>query len=91
MIISGGENLYPSQVEEALRDHPDVDDAVVSASRTADFGERLVRVRRGCDAEQRAPDDDVDRFARENLARFKVPRDVVIIATSCRATRSGRC
>ena len=42
MIISGGENVYPGQVEEVLRGHPDVEDAVVIGVEDERFGQRLV-------------------------------------------------
>jgi acyl-CoA synthetase (AMP-forming)/AMP-acid ligase II len=75
MIISGGENVYPGQVEEVLRGHPDVDDAVVIGVEDERFGQRLVayvvpRAGSGLAA------DDVIAFGRDNLARFKVPREV---------------
>ena len=75
MIISGGENVYPGQVEEVLRDHPDVEDAVVIGVEDERFGQRLVayvvpRPGSGLTSE------DVIGFGRDNLARFKVPREV---------------
>jgi fatty-acyl-CoA synthase len=75
MIISGGENVYPGQVEEVLRGHPDVEDAVVVGVDDERFGQRLVayvvpRPGSGLTSE------DVIGFSRDNLARFKVPRDV---------------
>jgi fatty-acyl-CoA synthase len=75
MIISGGENVYPGQVEEVLRGHPDVVDAVVMGIEDERFGQRLVAFvvpRAGSDLTS----DSVIGFARDNLARFKVPRDV---------------
>jgi acyl-CoA synthetase (AMP-forming)/AMP-acid ligase II len=78
MIISGGENLYPSEIEEALRAHPDVADVAVVGAKDADFGERPVAFVVPAPGSALDP-GEVDRFAREKLARFKVPRDVVII------------
>ena len=75
MIISGGENVYPGQVEEVLRGHPDIDEAVVMGVDDERFGQRLVAYvvpRTGSDL----TGDDVMRFGREHLARFKVPREV---------------
>jgi acyl-CoA synthetase (AMP-forming)/AMP-acid ligase II len=75
MIISGGENVYPGQVEEVLRAHPDVDDAVVIGVEDERFGQRLVAFvvpRPGSGL----TGDDVIAFGKENLARFKVPREV---------------
>jgi fatty-acyl-CoA synthase len=78
MIISGGENLYPSEIEEALRAHPDVADVAVVGAKDADFGERPVAFVVPVPGSNLDP-AEVDRFAREKLARFKVPRDVVMI------------
>jgi acyl-CoA synthetase (AMP-forming)/AMP-acid ligase II len=78
MIISGGENLYPSEIEEVLRDHPDVAEVAVVGAKDPDFGERpvaFVVAKRGSTLEAA----DVDSFARERLSRFKVPRDVVVM------------
>jgi acyl-CoA synthetase (AMP-forming)/AMP-acid ligase II len=75
MIVSGGENVYPGQVEEVLRAHPDVDDAVVIGVEDERFGQRLVAYvvpRPGSGLS----DEDVMSFSREHLARFKVPREV---------------
>jgi fatty-acyl-CoA synthase len=75
MIISGGENVYPGQVEEILRGHPDVADAVVMGVDDERFGQRLVAFvvpRPGSDLAE----EDVLSFSREHLARFKVPREV---------------
>jgi fatty-acyl-CoA synthase len=78
MIISGGENVYPSEIEEALRAHPEVADVAVVGAKDPDFGERPVAFvvpEPGSTLDAGA----VDRFARDKLAKFKVPRDVVII------------
>ena len=80
MIISGGENVYPSEIEEALRSHPDVADVAVVGAEDPDFGERpvaFVVAEPGSDAE---PPRTLDRFARaEPRALQGAARDVVII------------
>jgi fatty-acyl-CoA synthase len=75
MIVSGGENVYPGQVEEVLLRHPDVADAVLVGVDDERFGQRLVAfvVPR---PESGLSEDEVIRFSRESLARFKVPREV---------------
>ena len=75
MIISGGENVYPGQVEEVLRGHPDVQDAVVIGVEDERFGQRLVAYV-VAQPDSTLTSDDVIGFARDNLARFKVPREV---------------
>jgi len=78
MIISGGENLYPGEIEEALRDHPDVADIAVTGVDDADFGQRPVAFVVARDGSGLTA-DEVDTYARRHLARFKVPRDVVML------------
>ena len=78
MIISGGENLYPIEIEQALHDHPDVADVAVIGAEDEDFGQRpvaFVVAREGSDLTP----EEVDRYARQHLSRFKVPRDVVLL------------
>ncbi|HET9720401.1 MAG TPA: acyl-CoA synthetase, partial [Solirubrobacteraceae bacterium] len=78
MIVSGGENLFPGEVEELLVTHPAVEEAAVIGVEDPEFGQRLAAfvVRR---AELELSEDEVREFVRENLARFKVPRDVVFL------------
>jgi acyl-CoA synthetase (AMP-forming)/AMP-acid ligase II len=78
MIVSGGENVFPREVEDLLAEHPDVDDVAVIGVPDAQFGERLrafVVPRAGATLTEDAVRDHV----RDNLARFKVPRDVVFV------------
>ena len=78
MIVSGGENLFPGEVEELLVTHPAVVEASVLGVDDADWGKRLsafVVVKDG----ETLSEDDVRDFVKENLARFKVPRDVTFL------------
>ncbi|EHR60490.1 acyl-CoA synthetase [Saccharomonospora cyanea] len=75
MIVSGGENVYPVEVENVLVEHPDVREAAVIGVPDEEFGQRLkafVVVRDGAEADAELLREHV----RNNLARFKVPRDV---------------
>lgn len=78
MIVSGGENVYPGEVEEALAHHPGVVDVAVVGVADEEFGQRLrafIVPRPGA-----APTaDDIRDYVRRRLARFKVPRDVVFV------------
>jgi acyl-CoA synthetase (AMP-forming)/AMP-acid ligase II len=78
MIISGGENLYPGEIEDALRAHPDVAEVAVVGAEDEDFGERPVAFV-VAETGKTISAEDVDAFARKHLSRFKVPRDVVIL------------
>jgi acyl-CoA synthetase (AMP-forming)/AMP-acid ligase II len=78
MIVSGGENVFPQEVEELLIRHEDVADVAVIGVEDADFGKRLaayVVARAGASPGA----DDLKAFVRQNLARYKVPRDVVFV------------
>ncbi|WIM86782.1 AMP-binding protein [Candidatus Mycobacterium wuenschmannii] len=78
MIVSGGENVFPGEVEDVLASHAHVREAAVIGVPDDEYGQRLrafVALRAGVElAEQ-----DVKDFVRANLARFKVPRDVVFV------------
>ena len=74
LIVSGGENVSPAEVEAVLREHPDVADLGVAGLPDPDLGSRVAawiipRAGAQCRAE------DLDRFCRRRLAGFKVPRE----------------
>ena len=76
MIIRGGENLYPREVEEFLYTHPDVSDVQVVGVPDERYGEELcafVVARAGASVGE----EDLREFCRASLAHFKVPRYVV--------------
>jgi fatty-acyl-CoA synthase/long-chain acyl-CoA synthetase len=78
MIISGGMNIYPAEIEAVLEEHPDVYEAAVFAVPSEEWGESVhavVVVRPG--AELDGP--GVVAFARGHLAGYKVPRSVSFI------------
>jgi fatty-acyl-CoA synthase len=78
MIISGGENVYPREVEELLSRHDSIFEAAAIGVPDPDFGQRLrifVVKNPGHDVDEAAVKD----YVRENLARYKVPRDVVFV------------
>lgn len=76
LIVSGGENVHPGEVEAALLDHPAVDEVAVAGLSDEDLGQRVAAwvVPRRLDA---PPDpDDLLAFARASLAGYKLPRDI---------------
>jgi fatty-acyl-CoA synthase len=78
MIVSGGENVFPLEVENLLAGHPEVVEACVLGVDDDDFGKRLrAFVVRHPDATLDA--DGVRTHVRSGLARHKVPRDVVFL------------
>ncbi len=75
MIVSGGENVFPGEVENLLLAHPGIADAAVVGVDDPDFGQRLaVYVVRADRA--RVSAKQVRRLVADNLARHKTPRDV---------------
>ncbi|MBI4570990.1 MAG: o-succinylbenzoate--CoA ligase [Chloroflexi bacterium] len=72
LIISGGENVYPAQVEAVLAAHPAVEEAGVTGLPDEQWGQTvaaLVKLRRGA----RASEEELRAFCRERLAGYKVP------------------
>ena len=78
MIISGGENVFPREIEDLLADHPAIEEVAVIGVEDDDFGQRLRAFVVLCVGEE-LTEDDVRTHVRDNLARFKVPRDVVFM------------
>lgn len=75
MIVSGGENVFPAEVEEALAGHPDILEAAVIGVSDEEYGQRLrsfVTLRPGASVTE----DDIKDYVHQRLARFKVPREV---------------
>jgi long-chain acyl-CoA synthetase len=88
MIVSGGENVYPVEVEEALAQHAGVADVAVIGVPHPHWGEAvkaLVVPRPGV----RPAAEDLIAFARERLAGYKLPRSVDFVAELPR-TPSGK-
>jgi fatty-acyl-CoA synthase len=78
MIVSGGENVFPREVEDLLHDHAAIEEAAVVGVPDDEFGQRLkafVVPRNG----EQLSEEAIKQYVRENLARFKVPREVVFL------------
>jgi fatty-acyl-CoA synthase len=79
MVIRGGENIYPREIEEFLYGHPDIEDVQVVGVPDERYGEELcawVKMRSGAeplDAEA------VRQFATGKLAHYKIPRYVMVV------------
>ncbi len=78
LVISGGENVYPSQLEELLTELPQVREVAVIGVPDPDLGRRLAAYLVLAD-HQTLSADDVRTLAREKLARYLVPRDVIFL------------
>jgi acyl-CoA synthetase (AMP-forming)/AMP-acid ligase II len=78
MIVSGGENVFPREVEDLLADHEQIEEAAVIGVDDEEWGQRLKAfvVPRG---EEELSEETVKGYVKENLARYKVPREVVFL------------
>ncbi|HWD75274.1 MAG TPA: acyl-CoA synthetase [Solirubrobacteraceae bacterium] len=78
MIVSGGENVFPAEVEELLSGHEAIEEATAIGVDDEKFGQRLkafVVLRNG----HKLSEDEVKGYVKDNLARYKVPREVVFL------------
>ena len=76
MIVSGGENVFPQEVEDCLVAHERVGEVAAVGVVDEDYGQRLRAfvVRTG-----EVSEDDLREHVKANLARFKVPREIVFL------------
>ena len=88
LIVSGGENIYPAEVEDVLRQHPAIAEAVVFGAPDPSWGQAVAAVvepRTG----RSASADDIIAFSRRRLAGYKIPRQIALVAALPR-TASGK-
>ncbi|OMC16675.1 acyl-CoA ligase FadD12 [Mycobacterium colombiense] len=82
MIVSGGENVYPIEVEKILAAHPDVAEASVIGVDDEQYGQRLaafVVLEPGAALDARAAPEALKQHVRENLANYKIPREITVL------------
>jgi len=75
MVIRGGENIYPREIEEFLYRHPKIEDVQVFGVPDQKFGEELcawIKVRAGSEMTE----NEVRDFCRDQIAHYKVPRHI---------------
>jgi fatty-acyl-CoA synthase len=77
MIITGGENVYPKEVEDVLQEHPSVAEAAVIGVPDRIYEERIVAYVRQADAN--ADERDLIEFVRSRLAGFKTPKELYFL------------
>ena len=78
MIIAGGVNIYPAEIEAVLIQHPDVNDCAVFGIPHEDFGEEVkaaVELVPGLDASP-AEEEKILAYLRDNVAKYKLPRSI---------------
>ncbi len=78
MIVSGGENVFPQEVEDCLARHPAVREAACIGVDDEEWGQRLVAFV-ALEAGAQVQEDELKKWVRENLARYKVPREIYVL------------
>lgn len=79
LIITGGANVYPAEVESALIEHPAIADVVVVGLRDREWGRRVHAIVEPADPSSPPSSDEVIAFAKERLAPYKVPKTVELV------------
>jgi fatty-acyl-CoA synthase len=78
MIVSGGENVFPAEVEDLISGHPDVVEATALGVEDKEWGHRL-RAFVVKKQSAKLDEDTVKHYVRDHLAKYKVPREVVFL------------
>jgi fatty-acyl-CoA synthase len=78
MIVSGGENVFPAEVEDLISGHPEVVEATAIGVDDKEWGARLRAFVVKAEGSS-LTEDDVKAYVRDHLARYKVPREVVFL------------
>ena len=86
-MVSGGENVYPAEVEAALLAHPAVLEAGVYGVADPEWGQRVAAVVHLADPVTPA---DLQTFCRQRLAAYKVPRDIRVVSRPLPRTAAGK-
>jgi fatty-acyl-CoA synthase len=79
MVIRGGENIYPREIEEFLYTHPDIEDVQVVGVPDEKYGEELCAWLRMRPGSEPLDADAVREFATGRLAHYKIPRYVMVV------------
>lgn len=76
LIVSGGENVYPAEVEAVIRRHPAVKDVAVVGVADAEWGQRVAAV---IVAQDTVTGDAIQQYCRQHVAGYKIPRTVKFV------------
>jgi bile acid-coenzyme A ligase len=79
MIISGGVNIFPAEVETALMDHPKIADVVVIGLKDDEWGRRVHAIIQPADPLHPPTSEEVRSYAKSRLHPFKVPKTIEIV------------
>ncbi len=80
LIITGGANVYPAEVEAALHDHPAIADLAVVGIHDEEWGRRVHAIVQPLDPANPPPITELDAWARERITSYKVPKTYEIVA-----------
>jgi acyl-CoA synthetase (AMP-forming)/AMP-acid ligase II len=78
MIVSGGENVFPREVEDLLHDHEAIDEVAIIGVEDEKFGQRL-KAYAVTTKGKKVSADDLKAYVKKNLAGYKVPREIVFL------------
>lgn len=81
MVVSGGVNIYPAEVEQALHRHDQVAEVACYGAPDPDLGERLVALVVPADPEDPPSPEELTRYCRDNLAGYKCPKVFDVVET----------
>ncbi|KAK7919419.1 hypothetical protein WMY93_010703 [Mugilogobius chulae] len=88
MIIRGGENIYPAEIEQFLHTHPKIKEAQVVGVKDERMGEEICACIKLVDGEECTP-EEIKTFCKNNISHFKIPRYVLFV-TSYPLTVTGK-
>ncbi|WP_042146256.1 AMP-binding protein [Paucisalibacillus sp. EB02] len=75
MIISGGENVFPNNVEQTLYDHPQIEDAIVIGVKDKEYGQRL----KAFVKTKGLTEHDIRIWLKDRIARYQMPKEIIIV------------
>ncbi|MDG2261355.1 MAG: AMP-binding protein [Actinomycetota bacterium] len=83
-INSGGEKIYPEEVEEAMKTHADIDDCYVIGIPDERFGNRIIAVA-GCTTAANPSEDELRTYLRGKISGYKIPKQILLVGDFRRA------
>jgi O-succinylbenzoic acid--CoA ligase len=90
LIVTGGENVYPAEVEAVLQSHPSIAESAVIGAEDGEWGQRVVAIARLEDNASGIDATSIQIFCRERLAGYKVPREFRFVTEPLPRTASGK-
>jgi fatty-acyl-CoA synthase len=79
MIIRGGENIYPSEIEEFLSTHPDIEEIHVFGVNDEFYGEKVAAWIKAKSTRKALSGKDIEEFCKGKIAHFKIPKIIKFV------------